>query len=188
MNKKNQKSKKKEYSDKSHYEKLEILEQAKKQKGTQLVAIPEDHGAGLKELDELKELLQKKIEDPKQKFELYYNGIQNILIKYLPKGKAFKAERQIIYDEKNIFLNRGKAKDRFGRRGSDGRMTYNEDLLEMVEIVREWATGSQDPVSLYKAFYDLNEKYDYGHQPYFDQTEKSFHRAMEKISKVPKPE
>ena len=37
---------------------------------------------------------------------------------YLPKGKEFQEVRQIIYDEKNIFLNAGKRKsDNDGIRG-----------------------------------------------------------------------
>ena len=67
-----------------------------------------------------------------------------------------------------------------GRRGSDSRMTYNEDLNEMVSLVTDWVVNSLDPVDLYQQLYDLNEKYGYGHQ-YYDETSKSFENAMNKI-------
>ncbi len=174
-------TKKTEKEEKAYREKLEILEKAKESKGKQLAIGFED--GELVELDELKKLLSKQVEDPQEKHTLYYNGIRKVLMKYLPIDKNI---RRIIYDEKDIFLNRGKAKDKRGIRGSDGRMTYNEDMTRMVELVAEWVMTSQDPVDLYKAIYELNESLGFGHQSY-DDTSPGFHREMQKIIKSTKP-
>lgn len=164
--------------DKKYLEKLEILQRAKDQKEKQLIVDFETDN--IEEIDRVKEILNKNFDDPQEKYELYYNGIQKVLMKYLPKGKDFKEQRQIIYDEKNMFLNRGKAKNEKGIRGSDGRMTYNEDMMELTNLISDWVTSSQDPVDLYQKLYDLNEKYEYGHQNY-DYTSQSFHKSS-KIS------
>ena len=97
-------------------------------------------------------------------------------MKYLPKGKEFKEARQLIYDEKNVFLNRGKKKsDNDGIRKSDGRMTYQEFMNEMLDLITMWASQSQNPIDLYNMLYDLNEKHNYGHEIY-DKTSVSFQK------------
>lgn len=175
MNEKQSKQQEKKVDEKKHQEKLEILRRTKDPKEKQLVVNFESET--LEEIDRVKEILNKKFDDPEEKYNLYYNGIRKVLMDYLPKGSSFKVERQIIYDEKNVFLNRGKAKNKFGYRGSDGRMTYNEDMNELTDLITDWVMTSQDPVDLYQRLYDLNEKYNYGHQEY-DDTSKSFERMM----------
>jgi hypothetical protein len=180
----NKKKQENKVDDKKHFEKLEILRRAKDPKEKQLTANFDTNSFEVR--DRLKEILNKSFEDPEAKYNLYYNGIRKVLMQYLPKGKAFEKERQIIYDEKNVFLNRGKAKDKAGIRGSDGRMTYNDDMSELADLIADWVMTTQDPVDLYQRLYDLNEKYNYGHQEY-DESSKSWHRIMGKIAKVPKP-
>jgi hypothetical protein len=164
---------------------LEIFRQAREIKGRQLT-VSADTGE-LEEIDELRNLITTKMEDPQLKHSLYYEGIQNLLIKYLPKGDAFAAARQFIYDEKNVFATRGHKKDASGRRGADSRMAYNEDLKELVEVVGKWIIEGCDPYSLYLALYDLNEKYGYGHQEY-DQTSKYFQKGMQRQQPIRKGE
>ena len=93
-----------------------------------------------------------------------YHGLSKLLKDSLPKGKAFEDVRRIIYDEKNILINRGAKKDEKGIRGSDGRMAYLEDLEEAIEVVANWTIGKGTPVELFMAFWDKNEKFGYGHQ------------------------
>jgi len=163
--------------DKSHEEKLKILQAAKESKTRQLSITPE---GDLLELDELKKLIEEKMDAPTEKYELYYNGIRKILTRYLPKGKHNEQYRQIIYDEVNVFLNRGKTKDvKTGKRGSDGRMAFNKDMLEVVKLIARWLTESKDPQKLYLDLYELNESLGFGHQQY-DESSKSFHKAMKK--------
>ena len=102
---------------------------------------------------------------------MYYNGIRRLLMDFLPKGKDYKQLRDIIYDEKNVFLNLGKKKsDNRGIRRSDGRMTYQPVMNEILEIIIKWVGDSQNPFDLYRDFYNLNEKHGYGHEQYDDST------------------
>jgi len=82
----------------------------------------------------------------------------------LPKGKENEPTRRIIYDEKNILINRGNKKDEKGIRGSDGRMAYMEDIELAISIVMEWVNSKGSYHELYMAFWNKNEELNYGHQ------------------------
>lgn len=171
MNNKTSKSK----EVKNQQERDELLQNTRKKVGMQL-RVDISSGA-IKEVDELKELLKKAGESPEEKYNIYYLGIRRILMRLLPKGPEFKQERDFIYDEKNIFLNRGKRKsDNNGVRGSDGRMTYQPVMDEMLDVITQWATSSQNPFDLYTEMYNLNERHGYGHEVY-DDTAKKFEKA-----------
>jgi len=161
-------------------ERLELLQRAHEKKGKQLI-IDGDFGS-LKEIDELRELVGKQLDNPEEKYNIYYKGIRKLLMDYLPKGEDFKEMRSIIYDEKNIFLNLGKRKsDGDGVRGSDGRMTFQPVMKDILDIIIAWVTGSQNPFDLYRDFYMLNEKYGYPHEEYDDST-KGVTNAMLKLA------
>ena len=170
---------KKEIDEKKYLEKLKILQDARSSRERQLTVDLDTHS--IEEIDRLKEILNKQFDDPEEKYQLYYKGIRKVLMQFLPRGKSFAKERQIIYDEKNIFLNRGKAKNRDGIRGSDGRMTFNDDMNVMADLVSDWVMTSQDPVDLYQRLFDLNEQYGYPHQEY-DDSSSSVHLGMKKDS------
>ena len=171
---KNKSVKTSERLSKEDMERLELLQNIHEKKGRQL-RIDTDKG-DLTEINELREMITRKGENPDEKYRLYYNGIRHLLMKYLPKGKEFKEARQLIYDEKNVFLNRGKKKsDNDGIRKSDGRMTYQEFMNEMLDLITMWASQSQNPIDLYNRLYDLNEKHNYGHEIY-DKTSVSFQK------------
>lgn len=158
-------------------ESMELLQKSKERQGMQLV-IDLDKGS-LHEIDELKEMLNKKVDDPEEKYTTYYAGIRNILMKYLPSGKDSKELRDLIYDEKNVFLNRGKKKsDNNGIRKSDGRMTYQEYMSEMLDLITTWVSQSQIPFDLYNMLYELNEKHNYGHENY-DETSVKYKLARQ---------
>lgn len=146
-------------------EKEELLRRSKENRHIQLQL---DGTTGeLREVDELRELIGKQFENPQDKYNAYYKGIQKVLMTYLPKGLKFKEARDIIYDEKNVFLNLGKKKsDNNGVRGSDGRMTYQPVMNEVVDLIVKWVANSQNPFTLYNMLYDLNEKHGYGHEVY----------------------
>ncbi len=161
-------------------ERMELLRRASEIKGKQLRL--DLSGGGLEEIDELRQTLGKSFEDPEQKWQIYYKGIQNILLKNLPKGKEFEEARRIIYDEKLVFLNLGKKKsDGNGVRGSDSRMTFQPVMNEMLDLIVKWVSESQNPFTLYKMLYELNEKHGYGHEVY-DSTTQNFANAMRKLS------
>lgn len=161
-------------------ERLELLRKASERTGKQL-RIDLETGS-LNEIDELRQLVGKDFENPEEKYNIYYKGIRNILLQYLPKGLEFKEARDIIYDEKNIFLNSGKKKsDNNGVRGSDGRMTFQPRMNEMLDIIVKWVSESQNPFNLYHRLYELNENLGYGHEDY-DATTLSFANAMKALN------
>jgi hypothetical protein len=152
-------------------EALELLQKSQQKKGQQL-RIDIENGE-IKEVNEIKDFLRVTTDNPQEKYKIYYEGIGKVLKKYLPKGPAFKEERNLIYDEKNIFLNLGRKKsDNNGIRKSDGRMTYQPVMSEMLNIISEWASTSQNPFNLYTKLYELNDKHNYGHENY-DKTKHS---------------
>lgn len=102
--------------------------------------------------------------DPEEKYKIYYDGIMKLLREYLPKGEKYKASREYIYDEKNIFLSRGKAKDPNGVRGGDGRMTYQPDMQRILDEIVQWIVGKGTMIDLYERLWDLNESMGYPHQ------------------------
>lgn len=161
-------------------ERIELLQKANEKVGKQLV-INSDSGS-LEEIDELRSLIGKEFENPEEKYNIYYKGIRKLLMDFLPKSEDFKEVKQIIYDEKNIFLNLGKRKsDNNGIRGSDGRMTFQPVMNEILDIIVKWVGESQNPFDIYRDFYELNEKHGYGHEEY-DNSSLTVANAMMKLS------
>lgn len=176
----NNKNKTQEGLSESDVERLELLQRAHEKTGKQLTI--DSKNGDLKEIDELREVIGKEFENPEEKYNVYYKGIRKLLMDYLPSGKSYKEVRDIIYDEKNIFLNLGKKKsDNNGIRKSDGRMTYQPVMNDILDIIVKWISESQNPFALYREFYELNEKYGYGHEDY-DKTTLSMAKAMLKLS------
>lgn len=172
----NKKTQQREELSQADIERLELLQEANQKVGRQLSMNSET--GNVEEFDELRSLISKDFEDPEEKYNLYYKGIRKLLMDFLPKGKDFKQVRDIIYDEKNVFLNLGKKKsDNKGIRKSDGRMTYQPVMNEILDIIVKWVSESQNPFDIYRAFYELNEKHNYGHEVY-DETTKSVAIAM----------
>ena len=112
--------------------------------------------------NELSSLLDKPIDNPEEKYELYYNVINKILKDYLPKGKENGRAREVIYEEKNTFLTRGHRINAKGIRKADSRMGYNVDLKELVDILVNWATTNKNLFTLYTELRDLNKSKGYG--------------------------
>lgn len=161
-------------------ERLELLQKANEKVGKQLTINSET--GNLEEFDELRQLVGKEFENPEEKHHLYYVGIRRLLMDYLPKGKDNEQLRNIIYDEKNVFLNLGKKKsDNNGIRKSDVRMTYQPVMNDILDIIIKWVGESQNPFDLYRDFYELNEKHGYGHENYDDSTQ-SVAKAMLSLS------
>ena len=96
--------------------------------------------------------------DPEKSHRFYY-GIQRLLRDNLPKGDSNKRLREYVYNEKNLFLNRGiEINEQTGTRGSDSRMTYIPNFLEVAfNEVGKWIGDRANPFDIYKAFWDLNE-------------------------------
>ncbi len=146
---------------KEELERLEILQEAENVKGEQLSI---NLNSELIVENEAEKLIGLKIDDPVEKYQLYYKGLNKLLRDSLPKGRRNEDARRIIYDEKNILINRGAKKDEKGIRGSDGRMAYVDDLEKAIQIVAVWITNKGSFYDLYCAFWDKNEELGYGHQ------------------------
>lgn len=157
---KNTDKKKRELS-KEDIERLELLQKADEVKGEQL-SINLDSEITVE--NQAVKLLGQTIDDPVEKFQLYYHGLSKLLKDNLPKGKENEQVRRIVYDEKNILINRGAKKDEKGIRGSDGRMAYIEDLETAIQIVADWISTKGSPSEIFMAFWDKNEELNYGHQ------------------------
>lgn len=162
MAKENKKiDKKKRELSKEDVERLEILQKADEVKGEQL-SINLDSELIIE--NQAIKLLGQTIDDPVEKFQLYYHGLTKLLKDNLPKGKENEQVRRIVYDEKNVLINRGAKKDEKGIRGSDGRMAYIEDLEIAIQIVADWISKKGSPSEIFMAFWDKNEELEYGHQ------------------------
>lgn len=100
--------------------------------------------------------------DPDRSHKLYY-GMMRLMIGNLPRGKENKKLRRYIYDEKLLFLNRGKEIDKnTGVRGSDSRMAYIPNFLEVAfDTTVNWVKSGGTPFDLFLAFWDLNESRGY---------------------------
>lgn len=99
------------------------------------------------------------VQNPETAYELYYKALFTILkssLKELPKP-----QRDMIYDQKNIFLTRGKVKNEKGIRGGDSRQAYLSDLEIALEVVITWVNEGANPVNLYNIFRDKNIEFGY---------------------------
>lgn len=54
---------------------------------------------------ELSDMMLEQIDDPEAKYELYYNVVNRLLRKHLPKGEKYKPARDFIYEEKKYIFN-----------------------------------------------------------------------------------
>lgn len=94
--------------------------------------------------------------DPEESYRLYY-GMRRLLIDNLPAGPSNKKLRQMIYDEKNLFLNRGMDINQNGVRGSDGRQTYIQPFLkEAFMAVSNWIANGAIPFDIFMTFRNMN--------------------------------
>lgn len=155
---KNKKTSKKK-STKEEQEKLKILSQADQVKGEQLSI---SSTGKMITVNELKSLAFGNTENPEKKYDIYYKGIQNLLKKHLPKGKENKKARSYVYEEKNVFLTRGKRINKAGLRGADGRMGYMTDAEEALGVVMKWVRTNGTMVDLFNHFRKINIKKGYG--------------------------
>ena len=99
------------------------------------------------------------VQSPEKAYDLYYRALYSLLKTNL--CSLPQAQRDMIYDQKNIFLTRGKVKNSKGIRGGDSRQAYLEDMEVALEIVIDWVNEGANPVNLYNAFRDKNMELNY---------------------------
>lgn len=145
--------------DKRRNEIEEILAGSKSKTGDQLLI----NGIGqITSANELKQFLLGDIpDDPEEKYNVYYNGVEKLLKKFLPSGSEHSEARKIIREEKKIFLTRGKKLNLKGIRGADSRMAYIKDMEEIMNLITIWAFENGNLFDLYKLIYDKNKELGY---------------------------
>lgn len=132
-----------------------LSEEADKTKGFQL--------SFLKEFEDEETIsdMFSDIQDPETAYRIYYS-IERMLKDNLPKGEENKTIRDIVREEKNIFLNRGKSKDTRGIRHSDSRQAYIEAHLKVAfDIVANWVREGGNTFDLYMKFRNINDEKGY---------------------------
>jgi hypothetical protein len=139
-------------------EKKLILAKADEVQGEQLVLIPE----GVKTEKELTKFTLQAIDNPEQKYSIYYMGLMKLLRNHLPKGVEYKEARKFIYEEKNTFLTRGKRIKANGLRGADSRMAYITEMEEFLSIVTSWIISKGTMLELFTNLRDINIEKGYG--------------------------
>ena len=144
---------------KQELEQAEILMNANSDK-EEVFAFDDDGDLIVKR--EIADITLEAIDNPQEKYELYYKVLNKMLLNNLPKGEEFKQVRDYIYEEKNTFLTRGHRIQKDGRRGADGRMSYIPDINEIINIVSSWIIRRGTLFDLYASLRELNNSKGYG--------------------------
>lgn len=101
------------------------------------------------------------VQNPDKSYKIFY-AIQGILKTHLPEGDSNKEIRDIIREEKSIFLTGGKKKNAQGIRGADSRQAYISTHLEVaLNVLFEWLNSDRNTLDLFLKFRDLNIEYGY---------------------------
>lgn len=145
--------------EKKEREKREILAKADEVKN-QTFELELDGTVSLKK--EIEDLPIDPIDNPSEKYQLYYKVIRPLFSKYLPKGKDFKEARDLIYEEANTFLTDGHRINKDGVRGADSKQAYSNNMHELVNILTEWASTRGTTFELFTKLRDINIKKGYG--------------------------
>lgn len=91
--------------------------------------------------------------DPNKSYDLYYNGIQQIILMAIPEKSQM---RDTIFNLKCTLISGKELKNiSSGKRGADSRMETNERIEYVADILMEW---SNTPDDYFKLAYLLLEK------------------------------
>ena len=138
------------------------------------------------------ESLVNDVANPDLSHDLYY-ALWNFMKLKLPKGKENEPGRRFIYDEVNLFLNRGKHVNAKGKRGSDSRMALiSPHLQPAFATVIDWMKRGAVPFDLYTAFRTKNEDLGYHKEKRekpidVDYTDVTFDDRLKGLLSVPPP-
>lgn len=155
----------KELSEKEIEEIEEIFHDSEIVKGQRLLF--DDLTKNFKSEDEIKTLIfgNEIIDNPQNKHTIYYKGIEKML-RMITHSGAKKSSRSydILREEKNIFLARGKQKDAKGVRNFDVRQAYEQDMDAAYNIILQGITKGISGYDLYIQF--RNENISLGYYDY----------------------
>lgn len=129
-----------------------ILEEAEKI-SQKLMGIPFED-------DELKDVIDKSIQNPDEAYTIYHKTMNKLLRENfypLMEGKENLPHRQMIYDQKNLLLNFGKDKNNRGIRSSDGKMATTERMQMVANLIAEWViSDGKTAFNLFSKLRDSN--------------------------------
>ena len=152
------KNKSKKFSDEEIFDEIKRLSEKAKENSSHQLDLISNLDLGDEDIDTGFEKRLAGTADPDTSHRLYYT-MRRTLIDNLPKGKKNERLRRYVYDEKSLFLNRGIDKNEIGYKGSDERMAYIDNFLQIAfGIVNNWVVTGANPFDLYKAFWDINEE------------------------------
>jgi hypothetical protein len=111
-------------------------------------------------LSELHKLLEPDIlQNPEKSYDLFYNGIQNLILSVIPSGNEI---RSVILELKSILLT-GKEKKfvTYGKRGADSRMSEMRKMESVIDILTEWSESPHDFFKLAVLLLNKNKELNY---------------------------
>lgn len=100
-------------------------------------------------------------QNPEEAYDLYY-AIRRILMRGLPSGEDNKELRQMVYDEKNLFLRSGVHRPLDGSPvGADSRQGFLSLMRDSYVATQNWGRRGGSPYDIFQDYYDLNKKMGY---------------------------
>ncbi|WP_310391150.1 hypothetical protein [Hymenobacter sp.] len=98
------------------------------------------------------------LQNPKESYDLFYT-IRRLLMKSLPAGPDNQKLRQMVYDEKNLFLRQGVDRPTDGSKvGADSRQSLLSFLRESFTVTQDWANHNGTAYDIFLSYYELNKK------------------------------
>ena len=109
-------------------------------------SVPQENLFGeVKNLDEIRNILDLSQLDPNKSHDLYYKNIQKFLGEFLPKNNDIS---KVIRNEICILLTHKELSGlTYGVRGGDSRMSTSEDMEHIIDVLSEW---SETPTDYFK--------------------------------------
>jgi hypothetical protein len=108
--------------------------------------------------DEFEPVAGNDLQNPKESYDLYYT-IRRILMRGLPTGPDNKDLRQMVYDEKNLFLRSGVDRPLDGSKvGADSRQALLSFLRDAYTKTQDWERRGGSAYDIFLDYYDLNKK------------------------------
>ena len=109
-------------------------------------SVPQENLFGeVKNLDEIRNILDLSLQDPEKSYDLYYKNIQKFLGEFLPKNNDIS---KVIRNEVCILLVHKELSGlTYGVRGGDSRMATSEDMEHIIDVLSEW---SETPTDYFK--------------------------------------
>ncbi len=94
----------------------------------------------------LDESVSESTHDPKRSYDLYYDGIQQLIMAAIPEKTKI---RDAIFNLKCTLITGKELKNvSYGKRGADSRMETNERLEYVVDVLTEWSDTPDDYLKL----------------------------------------